>query len=485
MDVGHGYEYFFYGLLGACCGVLGSLFVQVLSRLIFLRTKIKAPFISNRWKLCGSIGLLTGISTFCITFLRTPESQLMSQFFSAEPLDSHQNTMWSEPAVGFNLLVFVVVKFILEVVAISCPIPAGVFTPTFVLGAAFGRLFGYVLKLFIGPTINEATYAIIGAACVTSSVTRTISVAMIVFELNGELRYMIPVLFAVLISYAISNSLAMSIFDVLLDMKDLPYLPALRSVGHYKLTATDIMNKNFLYLTKNSQLSEIIVLLQHLGPRAKSIPVVVSEEDKLLLYSVQAQSLRKYLFSYYNTVSHTLNSETRDRLNKYFYNLYAISSNKMKEFSKNRSNQEEEALAFLNPGGKANNSGNFDEENSKALGHNRQESRFKIREFNQQEQLRHDTHEESSDSSFGDDIWVVPINYDHTFLEIDRAPFCVMELTSLSKIHFLFTMLNLSQLFVIRKGVLVGIITKNDFLKKKKMVVDIPLDDHVSYSCCF
>jgi chloride channel 2 len=362
MEVGHGREYIYYGLLGLCCGILGSIFIQVLTKLIWLRTKIKAPFISDRWKLCTLIGLLTGIWTFCITFLKTPERQLLNQFFSQKSLDSFESTQWGQPSVGFNLLIFVIIKFILEVIAISWPIPAGVFTPTFVLGAGFGRLYGYVLRQLVGPSINEAAYAIIGAAWVTSSVTRTISVAMIVFELNGELSYMIPVLFAVLISYAISNSLAMSIFDVLLDMKDIPYLPALRSVGHYHLKANDIMNKNFLYLTKNSQLSDIIVLLQHLGPRAKSIPVVESEEDKLLLYSVQAQSMRKYLFSYYNAISHTLEKETRDRLNKYLYNLYAISSNKMKEFSKNRKEKEQDVLSFLNPSSNVNASRHGDEE---------------------------------------------------------------------------------------------------------------------------
>lgn len=95
---------------------------------------------------------------------------------------------------------------------------------------------------------------------------------------------MIPVLFAVLISYGISNSLSLSFFDVIMDMKDLPYLPALRSTEHYKLKAECIMNKNFLYLTKNSQLSEIVILLQHLGPKSRSIPVVESEESKLLLF---------------------------------------------------------------------------------------------------------------------------------------------------------------------------------------------------------
>lgn len=91
-----------------------------------------------------------------------------------------------------------------------------------------------------------------------------------------------------------------------------------------------------------------------------------------------------------------------------------------------------------------------------------------------------DTNESSSETSSFDDIWVANINYDHPFLDIDNAPFTVMEMTALSKIHFLFTMLNLSQLFVIRKGVLIGIITKNDFLKKKRMVVEIPLQDRRS-----
>ena len=116
----------------------------------------------------------------------------------------------------------------------------------------------------------------------------------------------------------------------------------------------------------------------------------------------------------------------------------------------------------------------------KRLSLHHQESRLKIKEFNMKGGYHPDTNESSSDSSSIDDIWVANINYDHPFLEIDRAPFTVMEMTALSKIHFLFTMLNLSQLFVIRKGVLIGIITKNDFLKKKRMVVEIPLQDRRS-----
>ena len=60
---------------------------------------------------------------------------------------------------------------------------------------------------------------------------------------------MIPVLIGVLISYAVANSLAMPIFDIILEMKNIPFLPTLTSIETYKKTAGCIMNTNFIYLT--------------------------------------------------------------------------------------------------------------------------------------------------------------------------------------------------------------------------------------------
>lgn len=38
----------------------------------------------------------------------------------------------------------------------------------------------------------------------------------------------------------------------------------------------------------------------------------------------------------------------------------------------------------------------------------------------------------------------------------------------MSKLHFLFIMLNISQVNVIKKGIITGIITKLEFVKKRK-----------------
>jgi len=72
--------------------------------------------------------------------------------FSSFPLS--ENTKWNEPSVMFNLLIFCLMKFILIILALSCPIPAGVFGPQFVFGAVFGRFFGLMIKSFL-PTYSS------------------------------------------------------------------------------------------------------------------------------------------------------------------------------------------------------------------------------------------------------------------------------------------------------------------------------------------
>lgn len=101
--------------------------------------------------------------------------------------------------VGFSLFIYCIIKFILIILAVSSPIPGGIILPTFTLGAVFGRLIGLCLKnigfYFFGYSLikckrtsvtclDEGIYAIVGAAALSGAVTRTTSIAMIVFEMN-------------------------------------------------------------------------------------------------------------------------------------------------------------------------------------------------------------------------------------------------------------------------------------------------------------
>ena len=68
----------------------------------------------------------------------------------------------------------------------------------------------------------RGVYSILGAAAMTSSVTRTISVAMIVLELNGHLSHAVPLMVCVLSSYATSEYLKpQSFFEMLAEFSGL------------------------------------------------------------------------------------------------------------------------------------------------------------------------------------------------------------------------------------------------------------------------
>ena len=110
------------------------------------------------------MGLIVALTSFPNDFLRLPERQILQEMFSQDSLESKEKAYWNEPSILFNLALFTVLKFTLTALSISLPIPAGVFTPTFVLGAVFGRLYGYILKQIFGEVINETAYSIIGAA---------------------------------------------------------------------------------------------------------------------------------------------------------------------------------------------------------------------------------------------------------------------------------------------------------------------------------
>lgn len=69
-------------------------------------------------------------------------------------------------------------------------------------------------------------------------------------------------------------------------------------------------------------------------------------------------------------------------------------------------------------------------------------------------------------------FWNSPIDFDDEdiskSIQKDIAPFIVLEDTPMSKLHFLFIMLNISQVNIVNQGQITGIISKLEFLKRGK-----------------
>ncbi|EPB67698.1 chloride transporter, ClC family [Ancylostoma ceylanicum] len=210
---------------------------------------------------------------------------------------------WAGPDNNINifhsLAAFQVAYFFLSIIASTLPVPAGIFMPVFVIGAAFGRTVGELLRLnypngviegILATRVHPGIYAVAGAAAFCGAVTHTVSVAVIVFELTGQLVLLIPVMIAVLVANAVCSYLQPSIYDSIIKIKHLPYLPDIphSSSMYHSLTAEQFMTCPAAYIAKDStygDLQELIYGMSH--PTVPSIPMGTKRcrSSELLDYS--------------------------------------------------------------------------------------------------------------------------------------------------------------------------------------------------------
>jgi chloride channel 2 len=141
-----------------------------------------------------------------------------------------------------NLSITVVAKFLLTILALALPIPAGLFLPVFTLGAVMGRLIGEILKATIWTEIIPAYYAVVCAASLSAGVTRALSTVVVVFELTGQLSLLLPVIISILVAAGVGNLFNEDIYQRILVIRGLPLpLPEIHKEQNVKLLAQDIM----------------------------------------------------------------------------------------------------------------------------------------------------------------------------------------------------------------------------------------------------
>lgn len=76
------HEIIFYSILAVIMAGIAGLFNHVLTKFIFLRTKLKQPFIAHRWKFCMAVGLFIAGISYPVKFMRLSEKVLCEQMFS-------------------------------------------------------------------------------------------------------------------------------------------------------------------------------------------------------------------------------------------------------------------------------------------------------------------------------------------------------------------------------------------------------------------
>ncbi|XP_017083868.1 chloride channel protein 2 isoform X5 [Drosophila eugracilis] len=316
-------ELFVFALIGLVCGLGGASYVWVHRRyVLFMRSnKRMNKFLQkNRFLYPGFLALLVssisfplGTGQFLAGELSTHEqvTQLFSNFtWSRDDLTVEQaavvtHWMTSYTSVFGNLVIYTLFTFMFSIIASTIPVPSGMFIPVFKIGAGFGRLVGEFMAVTfphgvryggrLSP-IMPGGYAVVGAAAFSGSVTHTVSVAVIIFEMTGQITHVVPVMIAVLVANAVAALLQPSIYDSIILIKKLPYLPDLlpSSSGMYSIFVEDFMVRDVKYIWHGISYQKLKEVLK-LNKTLRSLPLVDSPDNMILLGSVQRYELIKMI----------------------------------------------------------------------------------------------------------------------------------------------------------------------------------------------
>ncbi|ERE87839.1 chloride channel protein 1-like isoform 1 [Cricetulus griseus] len=311
-----------FAVIGICCGFLGAVFVYLHRQVMLGVRKHKAlsQFLAKHRLLYPAIVTLViasltfppGMGQFMAGELMPREA--ISTLFDnntwvkhiGDPQSLGQSAVWIHPQVNVVIIIFLffVMKFWMSIVATTMPIPCGGFMPVFVLGAAFGRLVGEIMAMLFPEgilfddflyKILPGGYAVIGAAALTGAVSHTVSTAVICFELTGQIAHILPMMVAVILANMVAQSLQPSLYDSIIQVKKLPYLPDLgwNQLSKFTIFVEDIMVRDVKFVSASCTYGELRNLLQ--TTTVKTLPLVDSKDSMILLGSVERSELQSLL----------------------------------------------------------------------------------------------------------------------------------------------------------------------------------------------
>uniref|UniRef100_A0A8C1L8E3 Chloride channel, voltage-sensitive 1b n=1 Tax=Cyprinus carpio TaxID=7962 RepID=A0A8C1L8E3_CYPCA len=466
-----------FAIIGISCGFLGAFFVYLNRQVVLIMrrpTALTRFLTKHRLIYPGAVTLIIASFTFPPGFGQFMAGELMpreciNSLFdnftwtkisgSPAPPGLGRSAAWLHPQVSVFviLLLFFVMKFWMSAVSTTMPVPSGAFMPVFTLGAAFGRLVGEIMAtlfpngiLFDGIVyqILPGGYAVIGAAAMTGAVTHTVSTAVICFELTGQISHILPMMVAVILANMVAQGLQPSLYDSIIQVKKLPYLPEL-GIGHiskYNIFVEDIMVKKIKFLSPQSTYRELNDLLE--STSLKTIPLVDSKESMILLGSIERCELQAAL-------DWCLSAERR---------VY----NRGEGVSSPGSQVNWESFAFVDEEVGEENGDEVRGVFSHTAFPRKTPKRtslfsfcFAQRQILTPPVVDNMTPEEIK--AWEEEELEKPIDIDQ--IRVDPSPFQLVERTSLHKTHTLFSLLGLSHAYVTSIGKLVGVVALKELQK--------------------
>ncbi|XP_051989446.1 chloride channel protein 2-like [Xyrauchen texanus] len=414
---------------------------------------------------------------------------------------SHVPEAWKHPQVSvfITLLLFIVMKFWMSAVATTMPVPCGAFMPVFLIGAAFGRLVGESMAAIFPEGIHADNtvypivpggYAVVGAAALSGAVTHTVSTAVIVFELTGQISHILPVMIAVILANAVAQSLQPSLYDSIIRIQKLPYLPELGwGQEKYNIRVEDIMVRDVRYITLSSSYRDLQEAL--VTGQLKTLALVESKESMILLGSIERSQLQSLLSQQLSRArrleylrEHAQDNGThvpifsQDSSPKTAHGVRFLISTEESSYSPTLTNSQIPLKSALKTVSAISNTDSMNNSPNVSSGEpvkevveinagpmapkrSRRPKRVKI--------TMADTPDVEDDMStaeiaeWEEQQFDEAVNFNNC--KIDPAPFQLVERTSLHKTHTIFSLLGLDHAYVTSTGRLVGVVSLKELRK--------------------
>uniref|UniRef100_A0A2K6M6P3 Chloride channel protein n=1 Tax=Rhinopithecus bieti TaxID=61621 RepID=A0A2K6M6P3_RHIBE len=170
-------------------------------------------------------------NSMAAAFFNTPEKSVVSLFH--------------DPPGSYNPLtlgLFTLVYFFLACWTYGLTVSAGVFIPSLLIGAAWGRLFGISLSYLTGAAIwaDPGKYALMGAAAQLGGIVRmTLSLTVIMMEATSNVTYGFPIMLVLMTAKIVGDVFIEGLYDMHIQLQSVPFLHWEAPVTSHSLTARD------------------------------------------------------------------------------------------------------------------------------------------------------------------------------------------------------------------------------------------------------
>ena len=163
------------------------------------------------------------------------------------------------------LFTLVFVKIVATSITIGSGQSGGIFAPSLFIGAMTGGFFGWsVHELFPLITASSGAYALVGMGALVAGTTHApITAILIIFELTGSYKIILPLMISCIVSTIITTSLKRgSIYTIKLSRRGVNIAHGWEQSILQSLRVRDIMNDQVVTIPEQMQLVDVIDTLK-------------------------------------------------------------------------------------------------------------------------------------------------------------------------------------------------------------------------------